>query len=481
MVNITRKWQLLTRPRVMFIIDNPYRELWGISAVSACLREQGISSVIASKANYPWYWEYYRPEAVVFPRVTNEMADFVRSIAERSWIFLIPSEHGNGFRDKVLANIAARRPDGGSVGDSAVAYVDMAFLGGNNQYEWLREEKILDERQMQITGTLNSDHWCLAREKKKSQRTKSRIGIATTNKSILFGMPVRSVVGLLDLHRSGHWEESLWRVDFATYELAHTLLLTEVIEGLRQTGWNVSLRPHPHEYVAQWRRYVRMIGSGVELNRTLRVDEWLDTVSVVLASFSTVSIDAIAHGIPSLTIHALLPERVLNTLPAAKKPFLAPYAWSPKSLDEFFELVEKARRGALAPSPEPELAYKFMDENFNFPRDFLACEAIAQTVARMIRRSKGVVQKRSTGDGRETRGVRPLRVLCRIPGIGLLVILMSYLRTLLLHERRGNLYFPFSLKQSRSARRYVLRVVEHLRSRGVVAANTATEGELEGR
>jgi len=318
---------------------------------------------------------------------------------------------------------------------------------------------------MVITGTLNSDHWCLKRFEGPAPRRDFRIGIATTNKSILFGVPVRSVVGLLSAHRLGNWEEALWRVDFAAYELAHMLLLTEVIERLRRTGWEISLRPHPHEHIVQWKGYLHGFGAGVELNRSLRIDEWLDTVPVVLSSFSTVSIDAIAHGIPSLSLHGLLPERFFDALPAMKKPFLAPYAWTPKSLEEFFDLIEKARTGSLAPSPEPELVQRFMAENFNFPRDFFACEEIAQTICRMIKNQKGVMRRRFTNDGTKTHKGGPLRLLCRIPGIRALLIMSSYVKAFLTSERRENLYFPFNIKQSKGSRGYVLLILRHLNKR----------------
>jgi hypothetical protein len=396
------------------------------------------------------------------------MAKFARRVFKEAVVCLIPSEHGSGFKEKVLMNVAFRNSQGEKQGESATECLTEVFLGGTNQHTWLLEEGVLTPEQLFVSGTLNSDHWFLSNDLHKKEKC-FRVGIATTNKSILFGLPVKSVVEVINMHRPSNWEMSLWRIDFAAFEMAHMLIITNVIQYLQKSGIGVSIRPHPHEYLPNWCRYVKSCAKGVYLDRSLCLEDWLESVSLVISSFSTVSVDSIAHGIPCISLQNIVPRRFVDALPYHKKAMLSEYSWNPQSLDELSDLIDKARSGSLELSPKVEAAQKFMKDNFNFPRNDLACNIIAKEIAAIYESPKCKTIRTAMTFGKNERSVvsfksRLKSLISRLPLGKYLLLLIRYIHVYISDPRRENLYFPFNISLRRDAKRYTKRLSNYWRS-----------------
>lgn len=423
---------------VLFVMDNPHRELRGIACIAERLRQRGVPAALCGKSTLATAYNLHRPRLAVLPRITTDMATFARSVAGSTIICVIPSEHGSGFRDKVLNNAVRMLPDGRQPHDAAPEVVSRVYVAGENQETWLADAGIYDEARMLVVGTLNSDHWLVSG--RRTRAASPRIGIATTNKSILYGLPIRSIPEIVNQHRTQDWNESLWRIDLAAFELAHTLVLTDALDVIKRMNQPVSIRPHPHEYVEHWAGFVARQGDGVSLNRSLRLDKWLAGLSACIATFSTVTLDSIAHDVPCISLEAMIPERYAQALPPEKKPMPSIFSWNPKSRDELRDLLEKAVDGVLPSSPHPAEAAEFMKRNFLFPRDHLACDAISDDILALLDRG---AQARPDHDRR--------------PGVPLARHLSYYLRCARAYvrdPRRENQYFPFNLRQNQSARKY---------------------------
>jgi surface carbohydrate biosynthesis protein len=439
------------RKSVLLIIDNPHRELRGMLSVKEALIRRGISSVIVSKSCIYAAYELYRPSVVVFPRVTASMGNAVREISKQSSVCLIPSEHGNGLRVKVINN-AVGNIEGVLGKNSATEVVERAFVGGENQCKWLMEAGIYDKARLTVSGTLNSDHWFLASNAHKKKQ-KFRVGVATTNKSLFFGIPVDSVPSIVDGHRPGSWQDSLWRMDLIAFELANLLILTEIFELLHKQKVEVSIRPHPHEYFENWNRYIKNISrENFSISRDLRLDLWMKNVSVVISSYSTTTLDAVAHGIPSISLERLIPSRFMDVLPHYKKPLLSEFCWKPADLPELMGMLEKAKEGALPISPDLERAKQFIKDNFHFPRDRPACEILAEELATIVKKREGISRRswQTVFSGKTLAA----RVLSAIPFGRRLRLIISYLSSFLFTDRRENLYFPFNYSLNKDAKRF---------------------------
>jgi len=221
---------------------------------------------------------------------------------------------------------------------------------------------------------------------------------------------------------------------------------------------------NPHEDFKNWQQYARPYGREVELDRSLCIDKWLERVSLTISSFSTVTIDSIAQGMPSISLQNIIPPRFINVLPEHRTLFENPYSWNPHSVEEAMDLIEKARAGCLKVSPRLDEARKFMRDNFNFPRDKYACELIAQGIADVYESSK----KRASGKQRvcafekkeshfSWKSFLKGLIVC-LPGGKRFIVWVSYIMVYLNNPREENLYFPFKRRHMREAKQYTRKL-----------------------
>ena len=245
---------------------------------------------------------------------------------------------------------------------------------------------------------------------KKKKIKNNKIGICTTFKSLFLSTKFLSPHKLLYDHLSVDYKSNQWRLKTSNFEQHYLSVLFEAIDKMTKAGYNVDIRPHPHENFEGWKYWLKFTKNkkNITLNRDVDITKWIDSKSACITSFSTTSFDCIARGVPAISLERLVADQA-ESLPEFKKQLTGEYSWSPSSLEKMMDLIEKAKNGNLDISPNIESAGNFMRNNFYWPRDNSTATLCVNEIFSLL--SKKTLKKK-----------RSLKFLIKIPLILLKII-----------------------------------------------------------
>jgi len=413
--------------KVLLVVDNPHREMRGMVAILIRLKKKGVFSHIVSKTTFNDWYTLLKPDAVVLPRATGELMPFILEKLHETDIIVIPSEHGSGFEQKVLNN--AFGPCFSTYGetDSALEKASLILVGGVNQKKWIENVCPHLKEKVKVTGTLSSDHWLVPKVKNSS---KKKVGFSTTFKSMLLSISTDSVHKTVYEHIKDDHKLYRWRLDVQNFELQYLATIFEAIDLLLKEGYLVEVRPHPHEYWPGWKRWCKSVDRKITVNRQINLADWIDGNFACITSFSTTALDCIARDIPSISLEYML-KKYIDLVPEIKEPLKSDFSWQPKNLEEFLELLIKAKASELPCSPNLNQAKDIMLKNFFWPRESSSATLCANEIIQLLEQSE---KKRSSLSAR----------VLNIPR-AIAKILLKEIRDFL-GPRRSNLLFSFSIR-----------------------------------
>ena len=423
--------------KVLLIVDNPHREMRGMVAILKRLRKEKIFAYIASKISLNEWCAIIEPDVVVLPRSTgNPYKPFIEKNYNNIAIIIIPSEHGSGIEKKMLTfSFGNNFLNDGKV-DSAIDLVSLILVGGENQRKWILNTLPKLSNKVKIVGTLNSDHWLKPKKVKKLKKIK--VGICTTFKSLFLSTKFKSPHKLLYDHLSPNYESNQWRLKVLDVEQHYLSVLFETIDKLSKAGYDIDIRPHPHENFDGWKYWFKFLKDkkNISLNRDTDITKWIDSNHVCITTFSTTSLDCIARNIPAISLEKLVADQVAR-MPKFKQLLTGDYSWNPSSFDELIKLIERVKNRDLEPSPNFTSAENFMRANFYWPRDISSATLCANEIFTLL--SKNTIKRN-----------RSIISMTKIP-VALLRIIFRDIRDFFFGPRKSNLLFIFSLKMWRSS------------------------------
>lgn len=420
---------------VLLVVDNPHREMRGMMAIWLRLWRKNIAAHIVSKTTFNDWFEILHPDVIVVPRITGEFARFLKTVADRTKIVVIPSEHGNGFEQKVLNNMFGQNFALKRERSNMPELAALILVGGQNQRDWIANADSSLGPCLRVVGTLNSDHWV----KPKAESQSSQVGICTTFKSLMMSTSNNSIHWLWYSHLRPAYRDNAWRLAIQNFELHYLATVFEAVDTMVESGYTVDVRPHPHEYWPGWKRWRKKMSPTVSVNRQVDLSGWIDSKFACLTSFSTTSLDCIARGVPSISLENLVKDEV-ERVPAVKEPLKGEYSWQVSSMSELLELLQKARNGTLPCSPKLADAQEFMRLNFNFPRPSTCATLCVEAIEDLL------------SAPRQASAARSLRSFLKLP-LSVAKIAAKDLRDFF-GPRRSNLLFTLSIKMWLEAYRF---------------------------
>lgn len=436
----------------LLVVDNPLRELRGLQSVGLHLEQSGLSSHICSKTNVNNWLEILKPSVVVLPRATSELRALVERYHKTTGFIVVPSEHGSGFEEKVLANAFGYEFLKDKQSNSAIHLVDKICVGGKNQRRWLAQVNPSLKDKIVVSGTLSSDHIYIPSDAKKMEQ---KVGISTTFKSLLLSSQATSPHAVLhSVLGHGKLQQNFWHLQFQNFELIYLSILMDLADHLLDSGFDIDIRPHPHEGTTGWQGYIKAVnhhyGQGrVAIDRSVDVSAWLDSLPVFVSSFSTMSNDAMMRGRPAISLENLVPFESID-LPSYKQPLRSDFVWKPNTVEEAVDLVRRAFRGELPVTPDQKKLSAFMHDNFDWPREQPAYAVIANEIAQMVRSHSATP--------------RP-KVFSRRLGYNFAAIFYKDIRDFF-GPRRDNLLFSFLSRRLRAdARKYAVKLADAVTAR----------------
>jgi surface carbohydrate biosynthesis protein len=319
--------------------------------------------------------------------------------------------------------------------DSAIDLVSLILVGGENQKKWTINSMPKLSDKVKVVGTLNSDHW-LKPKKTNKIKNNMRVGICTTFKSLFLSTKFKSPHKLLYDHLSSDYKSNQWRLNVLDVEQHYLSVVFEAIDKLTKAGYDVDIRPHPHENFDGWKYWLKFLKNkkNISLNRDTDITRWIDGNHICITTFSTTSIDCIARGVPAISLEKLVADQVAR-MPKFKQLLTGEYTWNPSSLEEMMSLVEKAKNGNLNVSPNIRSAENFMRDNFFWPRDISSATLCVDEIFNLLNK-------------KTTKEQRSVDSIIKIP-VALLKIIFRDTRDFFFgprRSRRSSLLFIFSFR-----------------------------------
>jgi len=452
------------KKRVLVAIDGSKRELFGCSLLAKYLRDIGLTPIICSQYLFKPYYLRYTPEAVVWP---NALTDFSK-IAKNTFIFILPSESGNGQEEQVEITHA------GTAKNTVYShYVDRFFCWGKGMKKTLLKSGKWREEQLAVTGNPSTDHWHIPRSKKDPKDC--IVGLTTTFRALSnsVSMAKSNYLEWLDYAERHGGDGSYYAPpnhaeSWLFYEASLARVINSTVRALVSHNDNtVEIRPHPFELNCRYQYLKASYGDRVRINKNGPISEWLKNKYIVFTYMSASAIDAIIFGIPVVSLGGLIDPDALKKIP---KPFRYEYTnllWQVDSFSQVPNYLEKARRGQLTPCRDIEKFNDFIKEHFFFPRRKPSAELIATEIKRVLDNNKKTVRYSDAEFLNDARGLRKVRrdvfsvTRHLIPEKGLHVMAVyKYLRGLLPgNQDIGYSFQPWRIRELKD----VMRAADHIK------------------
>lgn len=454
-------------PTVLIVVDHLTRELFGVTLLSHYLRERGVATVLCNTLTFAEYYARYEPEAVVWPNPFWDLA----SVAERSLVFVLPSESGNGQRDGVAFYA------GTPLTPAHTSPVFRFFCWGSAMRDVLLETGRWTAEQLVVTGSPSTDHWLLP----STGRANHRVGLTTTFRAISSSVrPAKwNVFECLDaLERGGGDGNYYLPPQHAEAWMFAEASIARVMVGLVRTlavdrEIPVEIRPHAWELPDRYEYFTRLPGRRVTVRKRGTISEWFERIAVLFTFMSASSLDAVIRGIPVISLHGLIDRDALRKVPPAYRYHYDEFLWQLESYDQAAEYVDRARRGELRPCRDERAMACFLAEHFAYPRQQPAAAIVAGHIAdAIVARTRTRAFHSAPSSARRRRLVD--RIAHAVSPAAPATALLRYVRSRLPGQADLEFtYWPWCFRQRHAAQRTANRVVAATAGAKMIHANVS--------
>lgn len=415
----------------ILVVDNPSREIYGLTNIARKLREKGFIVMIASKIDAPKLISSFKPQICLLPRVFPDFLNVVVKNKLTTDFFLLPSETGLDFPEKIENNLKGLGPDR----PKSLSEVKKVFVPGNFYKEVVKSKAIFDEANIDVTGSTNTDRWRRRKYLDSKElyihnvKAELTMGILLSLKAFPFGY-VENFCRQLNAHSTPPSVFN-WRAPMLAFETYYCFLLLELTRKNPEVMFNV--RPHPHQSTKQLRIMFENHENVKVCSHKQDLDEFINQNDIFISSFSTSTFDILSHGKIPFSLDKLIPKPIYDSIPEYKKPFIHPNCIRPNSLEELSTILDK-----IAKEPEsynetyknlitPQFKY-YVKNVFNVPSYKYATDRIADEMSRI-------------GNMRGNKKVNWI-AFCRLFGIHLCLSILRYVKN---RQRAENLLLGIRL------------------------------------
>lgn len=376
--------------RVLIYNDNAKRDLLGLRLLELALNRRGVETRFCAPRLAKGQALDFRPHALVAAR--GDM-DSARNFAKCCRVYVLPGEGGMLTKETMLSVFMGR----GYWKLDDCSWLARCYLWNENTREWLLDSSLFTEEQLKVVGTPKLDIYrdadLMARLRQKGKRPFT-LGVAFSAKttSTYYGHP-HFAKNYFDMHRDasfpitvegGHLEDVIWRDHVILRRMMRNLKrYLETFDG------PVVFRPSPFEDPREYSFLEKAFPGRVKVLPDQTLPEFLCSVDCLLTCWSTVAIEALLLDIPVVSIAGTVGPRLFEHIDSHTSGFdsYVSFYHQPESEDALFDMLARARRGALPPSARPEGDVRnLLHSIYNWSAGIVASEQIADDIIADITR-----------------------------------------------------------------------------------------------
>ncbi len=306
---------------VLWIIDNKYRDLYGVNSLKINLQKKNINLILINKYNWKYAIRLFDPHYVILP-----------NIYENSGLPMLKFCVKNNIKS-ILYNVEGFHLDQYSL-DIYFPKKHIKYL--NKIFVWCPQEKIYlykigyPKDKIIITGSLRYQN---SYQKKLPAKIKT-IGIISSNK--YFASRFDESTGSRILNHIFRWKDfnsdnAKFAINFMHYELDFLNIIKRIIFASGKK-YNFILRPHPMEDINFYNN------KNFKIDKSSNINFFLDKVDVVLNHYSSVTLDALKRNVPVISLENLLKNSY--QIKALKNFFPIHLASKPKNINEVIKILK---------------------------------------------------------------------------------------------------------------------------------------------
>lgn len=364
--------------RVAVLIDQLTRDAFSQLLVITRLRRAGVSVAVGNQATFRTVCERTSPHVIFGSlQATGDLMDYLVQASRRTHVVMVDQE-GNKPGEETFkrAYTNSRR----------MAYATAAtriFCWGPLQKRWMQELGV-DETKIAVTGNPRLDPYLDIR-----RPDRRRVSL-TFRFDLVTGMPflIMQSVHVYALNKGTRVGYPPWSSieDQVWHKLAVARHMYMALERLAaDPDIPIVVRPGPWE-APQVYQFMREAYPRVAVDPLSPQHDYVSGASVILDDCSTLGIEALATGVPVVSIQKAIPRLEDHIGGPGRGLFDAPYLafyHQPKTVDEAAELVRRGHRGQLAASAAPG-AEAYLKDVYDWPRRTPASFAMADEILKLL-------------------------------------------------------------------------------------------------
>lgn len=290
--------------RITWIIDNKYRDLYGLYDLKNKLKKFNINLILINKYHWNYAIKLFDPHYVVVPNLYKTSGLPILKFCIKHKIKVI------------LHNVEGFHLDKNSL----EIYFPKKYLKYLNKvFTWCPHEKYylakigVPKKKVVTTGSLRYQGEIV----KKFPSKIKNIGIISSNKYLSGRFNEENGSNLIN--QIFRWKdensyEAKHTVNFMHYEVDFINAMKKIIFSTKKK-YNFILRPHPFEYPDFYKN------KHFKINKSQNIYDFLKEVDLILNHYSTATIDALKLNVPVISLEKILKD-----------------SYKHKALDNFFPL-----------------------------------------------------------------------------------------------------------------------------------------------
>ena len=278
--------------KILWIIDNKLRELWGIHDIKKILKKSNIELVLCNKFNWNLAINYFDPDLLILPNV-REGSPFKNTVKIASnkniKCILYRSEGLNYDENYMLRQLPFDMLD----------KITKMFLWSD-----LEGKVPIKNGYENKTVTVGGLRFVFNKQNKEIKNINT-IGIPTSG---------RYSMNFLDNNIARYiFTRTLKNADLSigiiNNEIQFFICISEILKFLKNDNFKFIIKPHPFENIELYKKAFHNIDKdiNIEIEDDPDIRVFLNKTDVLLNQYSSANIHAIKAGVPVLNITQLIP------------------------------------------------------------------------------------------------------------------------------------------------------------------------------
>ena len=357
----------IIKPKVLLRIMSARRDAGYCIVLKALLENYGYSVFISCVRNFDFALKFWSPEIVILSNLSG--AEKVKKISPNSFLVYLEGE-GFNFHDSFADEVFEKR--------HITKLYDLMLLWGDVHVNSFKKYK----------NKINTDNiFAIGNPKIDLIRYLPLNKIKKTKKTIGF----LSRYNTINHHEGKSVLRNLqneWNLIYGINSLKSYNVMHKAINLiLKNSEYNVSIRPHPHESLDTYYKYVLpsfgKFKNRIKIDENLFIPEWIANQKYIISTTTTTFVESYIMKTPMINLDFITGIHKWNKDYADLAAKWIDASYLPKSFNEFIRLVKKKPIFKRDKKIEKQL-----EENCNFSKNESSLHNVVKVLNKFYKRKK---------------------------------------------------------------------------------------------